>query len=110
MVVSTRRRTGRSSGSTACSRGRCRGATGCPLRGLDPEASYEVTAWTSFDGPDETLVRGGDELMRLGLRLEPPDPLPALANQARRDVDRPRRLPVPPVRPAARSSATQSLA
>ena len=47
-----------------------------PLRGLDPAASYEVTAWTSFEAPEGTVVRGGDELMRLGLRIEPPDPLP----------------------------------
>ncbi len=47
------------------------------LRGLDPAATYEVTVWTSFDGPDGSFVRGGDELMHLGLRLEPPDPPPA---------------------------------
>jgi alpha-galactosidase len=46
-----------------------------PLRGLDPAARYEVTAWTSFDAPAAPVVRGGDELMRLGLRIEPPDPV-----------------------------------
>jgi alpha-galactosidase len=46
------------------------------LRGLDPAASYEATVWTSFNGPDASIVRGGDELLRVGLRLEPPDPAP----------------------------------
>jgi alpha-galactosidase len=46
------------------------------LRGLDPAATYELTAWMSFAGPEGTLVRGGDELMRLGLRIEPPEPPP----------------------------------
>jgi hypothetical protein len=47
------------------------------LRGLDPSARYEVTAWSSFDGPDGTAIRGGDELLSLGLRIEPRDPVPA---------------------------------
>jgi hypothetical protein len=47
------------------------------LRGLDPAARYEVTAWMSFDAPEGTFVRGGDELMGPGLRIEPPDPAPA---------------------------------
>jgi hypothetical protein len=51
------------------------------VRGLDPSARYEVTAWSSFDGPDGTSVRGGDELLALGLRIEPPDPVPADAEQ-----------------------------
>jgi alpha-galactosidase len=47
------------------------------LRGLDPDARYEVTAWSSFDAPLGTFERGGDELMRVGIGIEPPDPLPA---------------------------------
>jgi alpha-galactosidase len=47
------------------------------LRGLDPSARYEVTAWSSFDAPLGTYERGGDELMRVGIGIEPPDPLPA---------------------------------
>ena len=43
------------------------------LRGLDPAARYAVTRWTSFDGPDLTFERGGDELMRVGIAIEPPD-------------------------------------
>jgi alpha-galactosidase len=43
------------------------------LRGLDPEASYRVTVWPEADdaltGANE-LVRGGDELMRVGLFLD----------------------------------------
>lgn len=46
------------------------------LRGLDPAARYEVTAWSSFEKPLGTLVRGGDELMRVGIGIEPPEPLP----------------------------------
>jgi alpha-galactosidase len=47
------------------------------LRGLDPAARYEVTAWSSFDKPLGIFERGGDELMRVGIGIEPPDPLPA---------------------------------
>jgi alpha-galactosidase len=47
------------------------------LRGLDPAARYEVTAWDSFESPLGSFERGGDELMRVGLGIEPPDPLPA---------------------------------
>lgn len=47
-----------------------------PVRGLDPAARYAVTCWTSFDGPMPTIERGGDELMRVGLGIEPPDPMP----------------------------------
>ncbi len=46
------------------------------LRGLDPVARYEVTAWSSFDAPSGTFERYGDELMRVGIGIEPPDPLP----------------------------------
>jgi hypothetical protein len=48
------------------------------LRGLDPAARYEVTAWDTFDRPLGTFERGGDELMRVGIGIEPSDPLPAL--------------------------------
>jgi alpha-galactosidase len=47
------------------------------LRGLDPDARYEVTAWDAFDAPLGRFVRGGDELMRVGIGIEPPEPLPA---------------------------------
>ena len=47
------------------------------LRGLDPAARYEVTAWTSFEAPEGSFVRGGDELMRVGIGIEPPEPMPA---------------------------------
>jgi alpha-galactosidase len=46
------------------------------VRGLDPSARYAVTCWTSFDGPMPTIERGGDELMAVGLGIEPPDPMP----------------------------------
>ncbi|MEI7744134.1 MAG: alpha-galactosidase, partial [Chloroflexota bacterium] len=51
------------------------------LRGLDPRARYEVTAWSSFGDPLGTFVRGGDELMAVGLGIEPPDPFPLAAEQ-----------------------------
>jgi alpha-galactosidase len=51
------------------------------LRGLDPAARYEVTAWDAFDAPLGSFERGGDELMRVGIGIEPPDPLPALDEQ-----------------------------
>ena len=50
--------------------------------------------------PAGTFVRGGDELMRVGIGIEPPDPLPRRRRATRRDPDRPRRLHVPSVRPA----------
>jgi alpha-galactosidase len=37
------------------------------LRGLDPDASYRVTAWPTDAG---SVVRGGDELMAAGLVLD----------------------------------------
>jgi alpha-galactosidase len=46
------------------------------VRGLDPAARYAVTCWTSFDGPMPAIERGGDELMAVGLGIEPPDPMP----------------------------------
>ncbi len=47
------------------------------LRDLDPDARYEVTAWSSFTAPEGSFVRGGDELMRVGIGIEPPDPAPS---------------------------------
>jgi alpha-galactosidase len=46
------------------------------VRGLDPAARYAVTCWTSFEAPMPTIERGGDELMAVGLGIEPPDPMP----------------------------------
>lgn len=47
------------------------------LRGLDPAARYRVTAWTStLAEPDGVVERAGDELMAVGLGIEPRDPLP----------------------------------
>ncbi len=48
------------------------------LRGLDPEATYRVTTWMdTFEAPVATADRAGDELMAVGLGIEPPDmPLP----------------------------------
>ncbi len=48
------------------------------LRGLDPAARYRVTTWTDgFEAPAGTVERAGDELMAVGLGIEPPDPMPA---------------------------------
>lgn len=47
------------------------------LRGLDHDARYAVTAWSSFDEPLGTFERGGDDLMRAGIGIEPPEPMPA---------------------------------
>ncbi len=47
-----------------------------PVRGLDPAARYAVTCWEGFDAPMPTIERGGDELTRVGLGIEPPDPMP----------------------------------
>jgi len=42
------------------------------LRGLDPDAAYRVSTWPATAGPEtETVARGGDELMRAGLLLDP---------------------------------------
>ncbi|MFN8631031.1 MAG: GH36 C-terminal domain-containing protein [Chloroflexota bacterium] len=52
----------------------CPWRTRLPLRGLDPDARYAVTAWTSFDEPAASFERGGDELMSIGLAIEPAEP------------------------------------
>ena len=47
------------------------------LRGLDPAASYRVSAWPAGKDPIATAntgVRGGDELMRIGLAIGSEDP------------------------------------
>jgi alpha-galactosidase len=47
------------------------------LRGLDPDASYQVTPWPARDDAVERVnagVRGGDELMRVGLAVGSDDP------------------------------------
>ena len=46
------------------------------LRGLDPAARYDVTWWAAPGEPGPTFERGGDELMAVGLGIEPRDPLP----------------------------------
>jgi alpha-galactosidase len=47
------------------------------LRGLDPAARYRVTPWGSdFAGPGRVVERAGDELMAVGLGIDPPDPMP----------------------------------
>ncbi|HET7725802.1 MAG TPA: alpha-galactosidase [Candidatus Limnocylindrales bacterium] len=52
------------------------------LRGLDPDADYAISVWPSPDGargsePDP-VVLGGDELMAVGLPIEPPAPFAPL--------------------------------
>ena len=50
------------------------------LRGLDPVASYRVSAWPVPDdaiGRANAGLRGGDELMRVGLLVETDDPADA---------------------------------
>ncbi len=45
------------------------------LRALEPAANYRVTAWTEGLGePAGIIERNGDELMAVGLGIEPPDP------------------------------------
>jgi alpha-galactosidase len=52
-----------------------------PKRGLDPAATYRVTCWAgSFAAPIGTVERAGDELLAVGLAIEPPDPLPVGAS------------------------------
>jgi hypothetical protein len=46
------------------------------LRGLDASARYRVTVWTSFDAPAGSFERGGDDLMSVGLSIEPLEPMP----------------------------------
>ena len=69
------------------------------LRGLDPAATYRVTTWMdSFAAPDATVDRAGDELMAVGLGIEPPDmPIPR-GESSDGTRHRARRLPGPPVR------------
>jgi alpha-galactosidase len=43
------------------------------LRGLDPLTTYRVTPWPDAAGLGG-VTRGGDELMRVGLGIEPADP------------------------------------
>ena len=48
------------------------------LRGLDPAARYRVTAWSdTLAAPDGAMERAGDELMALGLGIEPREPAAA---------------------------------
>ncbi|HEY3164013.1 MAG TPA: alpha-galactosidase, partial [Candidatus Limnocylindrales bacterium] len=45
------------------------------LRGLDPAGTYRITCWAgSFGEPIGLFERAGDELMSVGLALQPPDP------------------------------------
>jgi alpha-galactosidase len=47
------------------------------LRGLDPSATYRVSVWPPGDDPvsaANTGLRGGDELMRIGLQTASDDP------------------------------------
>ena len=69
------------------------------LRGLDPAATYRVTTWMdTFAAPVATADRAGDELMAVGLGIEPPDmPIPR-QRVVRRHAARARRLPGAPVR------------
>jgi alpha-galactosidase len=48
------------------------------LRGLDPAGTYRVTTWLDgFAAPAGTADRAGDELLAIGLGIEPPDlPMP----------------------------------
>jgi alpha-galactosidase len=55
-----------------------RGSSRLRLRGLDPKASYRVSVWPV--GEDQvsaanTGIRGGDELMRVGLLVASDDPV-----------------------------------
>ena len=69
------------------------------LRGLDPAATYRVTTWLDdFAAPAGTADRAGDELLAIGLGIEPPDLPHAAQRVVRRDAHRARRLPGPPVR------------
>jgi alpha-galactosidase len=55
-----------------------RGPSRLRLRGLDPKASYRVSVWPAGDDPVSIAnsgVRGGDELMRIGLQVASDDPV-----------------------------------
>ena len=48
------------------------------LRGLDPKAFYRVSVWPAGEDPVSTAntgIRGGDELMRVGLLVASEDPV-----------------------------------
>ncbi|HEX7490834.1 MAG TPA: alpha-galactosidase [Candidatus Limnocylindrales bacterium] len=54
-----------------------RGPARLRLRGLDPSAAYRVSVWPDGDDPVAAAnsgVRGGDELMRIGLLVAPENP------------------------------------
>ncbi len=47
------------------------------LRGLDPAATYRVTTWGGdLAAPGPAVERAGDELMTVGIGIDPPDPMP----------------------------------
>jgi alpha-galactosidase len=55
-----------------------RGPARLRLRGLDPNASYRVSVWPAVEdsvSAANTGLRGGDELMRVGLLVAPDDPV-----------------------------------
>jgi alpha-galactosidase len=55
-----------------------RGPARLRLRGLDATASYRVSVWPAGDDPvstANTAIRGGDELMRVGLLIASGDPV-----------------------------------
>ena len=107
-ATATRRRGWRST-TTASQRGRrvlpraraapARSASGSACAGSTrrrPTASRP--GWTSFAAPVATADRAGDELMAVGLGIEPPDMAIPAQRVARRHPARARRLPGPPVR------------
>jgi alpha-galactosidase len=54
-----------------------RGPARLRLRGLDPKTSYRVSVWPAGEDPVSTAntgLRGGDELMRVGLLVASDDP------------------------------------
>ena len=55
-----------------------RGSARLRLRGLDPKAFYRVSVWPTGEDPVSTAntgIRGGDELMRVGLLVASEDPV-----------------------------------
>jgi alpha-galactosidase len=47
------------------------------LRHLLPAATYRITTWgADFSAPGAAVERAGDELMAVGIGIDPPDPLP----------------------------------